>query len=94
MLDWITHVVEAAHIADVNVLGVQECWNMPFFVCTREKYPWIEFAEDYENGPSALLFKELAQKFNMVIVNHILERDSIKGTIHNTSVLINNYGKI
>jgi beta-ureidopropionase len=30
----------------------------------------------------------------MVIINHILERDSNKDTIHNTSVVISNYGKI
>lgn len=30
----------------------------------------------------------------MIIVNHILERDSVKGTVHNTSVLINNHGKV
>lgn len=30
----------------------------------------------------------------MVIVNHILERDSVKETVHNTSVLINNHGKV
>lgn len=26
---------------------------MPFAFCTRERYPWIEFAEDAKNGPSA-----------------------------------------
>lgn len=47
MLDWIVPVVEAAALSGVNVLGLQECWNAPFFMCTRERYPWMEFAEDY-----------------------------------------------
>jgi beta-ureidopropionase len=34
-------VVHAAHLSGVNVIGFQELWNAPFFLCTREKLPWI-----------------------------------------------------
>lgn len=32
-----------------NVLIVTD---MPFAFCTREKYPWCEYAEDAETGPT------------------------------------------
>lgn len=53
MLNWIQPVIETAHLSGVNILGLQECWSSPFFMCTREKYPWLEFAEDYQNGLNA-----------------------------------------
>ena len=56
--------------------------------------PWLEFAENYETGPSAMLFKELSAKYNMVIVSPILERDDVKETIHNSAVVFSNTGKI
>ncbi len=49
--------------------------DMPFAFCTREKYPWCEFAESAENGRTTKLLQELARKHNMVIVSSILERD-------------------
>ena len=52
--------------------------------------PWLEFAEHWETGPSALLFKELSAKYNMVIVSPILERDDAKETIHNSAVVFSN----
>ena len=33
--------------------------DMPFAFCTREKYPWCEFAETVHNGPSTTLLKEV-----------------------------------
>lgn len=40
-----THLVEAAGAAGVQVLCLQEAWPTPFAFCTREKAPWCEFAE-------------------------------------------------
>ena len=37
---------------------------------------------------------KLAKKYNMVIVSSILERESVKGTLHNTAVVIDNHGNI
>lgn len=51
--EWATEVVKAAHLSGVNVICFQELWNAPFFLCTREKYPWVEYAEDFENGPTS-----------------------------------------
>lgn len=54
----------------------------------------MELAENYLTGPTAELTKELAAKYNMVIVSSILERDEVKGTAHNTSVVTDNTGRI
>ena len=62
----------------VNVLGLQEAWPMPFAFCTREKSPWLEFAEDAIDGPSVKFCCDYAKKHNMVIVCPILERDSVR----------------
>ena len=66
---------------------------MPFAFCTREKR-WCEFAEPVQ-GESTQFLQELAQKYNMVIVSPILERDINHGeTIWNTAVVIGNHGNI
>lgn len=67
---------------------------MPFAFCTREKQPWLEFAEPVD-GPSTQFLAALARQYNMVIVSPILERDEAHGgTIHNTAVVIGNRGNI
>lgn len=74
-------------------LFFQEAWMMPFAFCTREKR-WCEFAEPVD-GESTRFLQELAKKYNMVIVNPILERDVNHGeTIWNTAVIIGNHGNI
>eukprot|EP01117_Protostelium_nocturnum_P008717 TRINITY_DN3125_c0_g1_i1.p1 TRINITY_DN3125_c0_g1~~TRINITY_DN3125_c0_g1_i1.p1 ORF type:complete len:437 (-),score=163.79 TRINITY_DN3125_c0_g1_i1:65-1249(-) len=86
-------MIEAAAQMGVNVLCFQEAWTMPFAFCTREKQPWLEFAEDAETGTSTLFCQKMAKKHNMVIVSPILERDSVHGdVIWNTAVIIGNNG--
>jgi len=91
--DKIEVIIDAAGEMGVNVICLQEAWTMPFAFCTREKYPWLEFAEEAETGRSTLFLKKMAKKYNMVIVSPILERDSAHaGTIWNTAVIIGNNG--
>jgi len=90
----IANMIESAYHSKVNVIGLQECWTSPFFMCTREKYPWVNFAESASNGDSTKFLKELAKKYNMVIISPILERDDISGVIWNTAVVIDNHGEI
>lgn len=93
--DRVVDMIEAAAAAGVNVLCLQEAWGMPFAFCTREKQPWMEFAECAETGKSTKLLSTLAAKYNMVIVSSILERDFSDGeTIWNTAVIISNHGKV
>ena len=94
LADRIETIIHAAAKLGVNVLGLQEAWTMPFAFCTREKQPWLEFAEPVD-GPSTQFLQELARAHNMVIVSPILERDDTHGgTIHNTAVVIGNRGNI
>lgn len=90
----IEKMIDAAAAAGVNVLCLQEAWTMPFAFCTREKQPWMEFAECAETGQSTKLLSECAKKYKMVIVSPILERDMVNGeSIWNTAVVINHEGK-
>ncbi|CAD6231489.1 GSCOCG00001435001-RA-CDS [Cotesia congregata] len=87
--------IKYAAANDVQVLCLQEAWNMPFAFCTREKYPWVEFAEDVNSGPTTKLLSTLARENKMVIVSPILERDTVHGdTLWNTAVVIDNYGQV
>ncbi|KAG2385665.1 hypothetical protein C9374_003480 [Naegleria lovaniensis] len=89
----IERMIDAAALMGVNVVGLQEAWTMPFAFCTREKQPWMEFAEEAETGRSTLFLRKLAKKYNMVIVSPILERDSEHNdVIWNTAVVIGNRG--
>ena len=46
-------LIHAAGAMGCNVLGLQEAWTVPFAFCTREKHPWLEFAEPVD-GPISL----------------------------------------
>lgn len=87
-------MLDAAGMANVNVVCLQEAWTMPFAFCTRERLPWSEFAESAEDGMTTKFLSEYARRYNMVIVSPILERDNIHlETIWNTAVVIDNHGK-
>ena len=51
----IEKMIDAAGAAGVNVLCLQEAWTMPFAFCTREKQPWMEFAECAQTGQRFVL---------------------------------------
>uniref|UniRef100_A0A1X7SZJ0 CN hydrolase domain-containing protein n=1 Tax=Amphimedon queenslandica TaxID=400682 RepID=A0A1X7SZJ0_AMPQE len=93
--DRIKEITHTASLCGVNIICYQEAWPQPFFFCTREKYPWTEFAESAEDGPTIKLCQEMAARYNMVIVSSILERDANHGGIlFNTAVIISNTGKV
>lgn len=86
-------MLEAAAGMGANVVCLQEAWTCPFFFCTRERYPWSEFAEDAKSGRSTRFCQEMAKMHNMVIISPILERDEEHGdTIWNTAVVVGNNG--
>ena len=67
---------------------------MPYVFSTQDRYPWVEFAESAQNGPTTVFLKELALKYGMVIVSPIFERDEIKDTFWMTAVVISETGKV
>ncbi len=94
LIDKIERIGDLAGQSGVQILCLQEAWNMPFAFCTREKR-WCEFAEDLETGTSMLKIKELAKKWDMVIVTTILERDQAhSSTVWNTAVVVGHNGNI
>merc|ERR1719259_1414218 len=93
--DRISTMIAAAASCNVNIICLQEAWTMPFAFCTREKFPWCEFAESAEEGATTLLCQKLAQRHNCVIISPILERDEDHGdTIWNTAVVIASDGRV
>lgn len=87
-------ILDTAGRVGVNIVCTQEAWTMPFAFCTRERLPWTEFAEPAETGPTTRFLRGYAERYNMVIVSSILERDeSNQDTIWNTAVVIDNRGK-
>jgi len=94
--DIVGPLLDAAGLAGVNVVCLQEAWTMPFAFCTREKQPWLEFAEPANaTGDSTKFLQNYAKKYNMVIVSPILERDESHGdVIWNTAVIIGNNGAV
>jgi len=86
-------IIEAAALAQVNVLCLQEAWTMPFAFCTREKKKWCEFAESAEEGPTTKFLSKFAKMYDMVIISPILERDA-QDLIWNTAVVISHTGKV
>jgi len=95
LLERIGQIIVMAHQSGVNIVCMQEAWNMPFAFCTREKHPWCEFAESAETGPTTLFLQEYAKRYNMVILSSILERDENHGDVlWNTCVVISNSGRV
>ncbi|CAH0725047.1 unnamed protein product, partial [Brenthis ino] len=89
--DKIEKVIDVAASEDVRILCLQECWTMPFFLCTKDKENWKEFAEPASDGPSTMFLSKLAKKYKMVIISPILEIDD-QGLWWNTAVVINENG--
>jgi len=88
-------LIDAAAAMGANVLGLQEAWTCPFFFCTRERLPWLEFAESAETGRSVKFLQRKAREHNMVIISPILEVDETHAdTIWNTAVVISNSGHV
>ncbi|CAG9566366.1 unnamed protein product [Danaus chrysippus] len=90
IFDKIRPIIEVAASEGVRILCLQETWPMPFFLCTKEKKKWADFAESAIDGPSTLFLSKLAKKYEMVIVSPILESDG--GVWWNTAVVIDEEG--
>ncbi|KAK0165361.1 hypothetical protein PV328_003879 [Microctonus aethiopoides] len=91
----IANYIKIAADNNVNILCLQEAWTMPFAFCTREKYPWVEFSESAETGPTTVFLSEFARKHKMIIISPILERDVNHGdTLWNTAVVIDIDGQV
>jgi len=89
-------MIESAAECGVNVLCLQECWNMPFAFATREKHWTLEFAEYIDEDCAASIsfsyIAEMAKQHRMCIISPMLERDTVRDTVHNTAVVFGDDG--
>nr|XP_034833483.1 beta-ureidopropionase-like [Maniola hyperantus] len=90
IFDKIEKIIAVAATENVRIICLQEAWTMPFFLYTKEKEKWAEFAESATNGPSTLFLSKLARKYEMVIISPILEKDE-DGVWWNTADETGNY---
>lgn len=82
------HVALIAQAADkgVQILGLQEVFNSPYF-CAVEDKEWYAAAEAIPDGPTIKIMQQQAKKHSMVIVAPIYERE-IRGVYYNTAAVI------
>ena len=84
-------LVEAAARAGVQVLGLQELWNLPYF-CASQDRRWYEAAEAVPGGPGVEAMQAAAREFGMVIVAPVFE-EAMPGQYFNTAAVIDADGR-
>src|SRR5688572_17168863 len=86
MLERHLPLIDEAGKKGVQVLGLQEMFNGPYF-CPSQDAKWCDIAEEIPNGPTTKRMQELAKKYQMAIVVPIYERE-IAGVYYNTAAVI------
>ena len=77
--------IEEAGRKGVQILGLQEVFNGPYF-CPSQDKRWYEAAEPVP-GPTVERLQPIAKKYNMVIVVPIYEK-AMRGLYYNTAAVI------
>lgn len=83
--------IEQAGKAGVQILCFEEVFTGPYF-CPSQDAKWYDLAEEIPDGPTTRLMQEYAQKYNMVIVVPIYEKE-MTGVYYNTAAVIDADGK-
>lgn len=83
--------IEAAARAGVQVLGLQELWNLPYFCASLDRR-WYRAAERVPDGPGTAAMQEAAREFGMVIVAPVFE-EAMPGQYFNTAAVIDADGR-
>lgn len=79
-------LIDEAGRKGVQVLGLQELFNGPYF-CPSQDTKWYEMAEPVPDGPTVHLMREYARKYQMAMVVPVYERE-MTGVYYNTAALI------
>ncbi len=90
MLDKHMPLIEEAAKKGVQILGLQEIFNGPYF-CPSQDKRWYEAAESIP-GPTTELFQAIAKKHGMAIVLPLYEQE-MRGVFYNTAAVIDADGK-
>src|SRR4029077_14816042 len=84
-------LIEAAGKRKVQVLGLQELFNGPYF-CAEQQARWYELTEPVPDGPTFERMRKFAKKHAMAIVVPVYERE-MTGVFYNTAAVIDADGK-
>jgi N-carbamoylputrescine amidase len=82
-------MIEEAGKKGVQILGLQEIFNGPYF-CPSQDTKWYDAAEPCP-GPTVERMQAYAKKYNMVMVVPIYEREQA-GVLYNTAAVIDHDG--
>ena len=80
------NLLEDAANLGVQVLGLQELFNTPFF-CAGEDKTWYSAAEPVPDGPTVQWARVQAERYGMVIAAPVYER-AMAGVYYNTTAVI------
>jgi len=82
--------IEDAAKKGVQILGLQEIFNGPYF-CPSQDKRWYEAAETMP-GPTTEMFQAIAKKHGMAIVLPLYEKE-MRGVFYNSAAVIDADGK-
>jgi N-carbamoylputrescine amidase len=82
--------IEAAGRAGVQILGLQEIFNGPYF-CPSQDARWYDAAESVP-GPTTELLAEYAKRYRMVMIVPLYEREQ-PGVYYNTAAVLDADGQ-
>ncbi len=85
MLDKHLPMIDEAGKQGVQILGLQEIFNGPYF-CPSQSKRWYGAAEPVP-GPTTEIMQEYARKYEMVIVVPLYE-EAMRGVYYNTAAVI------
>jgi beta-ureidopropionase len=85
MLDKHLPLIDQAGKAGVQILGLQEIFNGPYF-CPGQDKRWYDAAEPMP-GPTTEIMQEYARKYGMVMVVPLYEREQA-GVYYNTAAVL------
>lgn len=74
-------LIEKAASSGVQILGLQEIFNIPY-VCASQDPKWYRAAEPIPDGPTTQHMQAIAKEFGMVLIVPIYE-------VHNTGIYYN-----
>jgi len=81
--------IEEAGKKGVQILGLQEIFNGPYF-CPSQDTRWYDIAESVP-GPTTELMQTFAKKYNMAMVVPVYEKEQ-PGVLYNTAAVIDHDG--
>ena len=83
-------LIEEAGKRGVQILGLQEIFNGPYF-CPSQDAQWYDIAESVPDGPTCRLMQDYAKRFKMAMVVPVYEREQA-GVYYNTAAVYDNDG--